>query len=223
MYGILDMKNTRNIFNFLKDEYAVFFKVLFVIYILSMIYVARGLPVQIFTTKAKEVPQALIAEAIKENTNTTTETVTEVTNIVDVVQQDGIYIPKLGIYAPLSIVESTNPDDFIKPLNEGVTHFPSVLPGEKGDAIILGHSAPPGWIDTKYDSVFSEINTLLKGDIILVTYNNEVLRYEVQGSKIVEAGQETPSLSTGTSNLQLISCWPPGIDHQRIVVYSELI
>jgi LPXTG-site transpeptidase (sortase) family protein len=133
-------------------------------------------------------------------------------------------IPKIGISAPLVFVENADEEDLYKALDSGVVYFPgSVLPGQTGQTIFLGHSAPAGWPKIKYDWVFSEINELTKGDEILIYFNYQKYSYSVTRKIFLDKGEEIPSGLTNSNNmLVLISCWPPGKDLRRIAVEAEL-
>lgn len=153
----------------------------------------------------------------KENSATTLEYST---------REGSLEIPKIEISAPLVFVKNSNGEDVYKSLDRGVVHFPSsVLPGEAGQTIILGHSAPPGWPKIKYDWVFSRINELAEGDEIFVYFDNKEFKYSVTKKIFLERGEEIPkdSLTNSKNVLILISCWPPGKDIRRIAVEAKLI
>ena len=140
-----------------------------------------------------------------------------------------IEIPKINIEAPLVFTENADYENLEKLLDSGVTHFPeSVLPLEKGNTIMLGHSAPAGWPKIKHDWVFSKIIELEKGDEILIYFDNKKIIYYVTDKIFLEKGEEIPEKSEeGLTNyentLVLISCWPPGKDSKRIAVEAKLI
>jgi len=138
-------------------------------------------------------------------------------------KENSLEIPKIEVSAPLIFVE--DPDKVHKTLDNGVVHYPdSVLPGEKGQTIILGHSAPPNWPDIKYDDVFSRLNELDKGDEVFVYFDHQEYVYSVIKKIFLEKGEEIPDTLTNSDNmLILISCWPPGKDYRRIAVQAELI
>ncbi len=139
---------------------------------------------------------------------------------------NSIEIPTIGIVAPVVIGESTDLGLLEKNLNQGTVVYPgSVSPGENGQTIILGHSAPPNWPKIKYDWVFSEINNLNFGDEIVLYSNNRQYTYRVIQKDIVKAGGDIPvNTLTGKNNvLVLVSCWPPGKNYKRITVSAELI
>lgn len=137
-----------------------------------------------------------------------------------------IEIPKIGISAPLIIGGGVDEKIMAENLNNGtVLYAGSSLPGENGQTVILGHSAPAGWPKIKYDWVFSEINNLDIDDKIVLNFNNKRHIYRVIGQKIIEKGQEieVSDLSENNNTLVLISCWPPGKNYKRIAVRAELI
>ncbi|MCX6759571.1 MAG: sortase [Candidatus Nealsonbacteria bacterium] len=139
------------------------------------------------------------------------------------VKEDSLEIPKIEVSAPLIFVEDI--DKVYKTLDNGVVHYPdSVLPGEKGQTIILGHSAPPNWPDIKYDDVFSRLNELEEGDEVFVYFDHREYVYSVIKKIFLEKGEEVPenALTNSDNMLVLISCWPPGKDIRRIAVEAKL-
>jgi LPXTG-site transpeptidase (sortase) family protein len=141
----------------------------------------------------------------------------------ELVKENSLEIPKIGITVPLIVAEDSSQKYFDKELDRGVALFPnSVLPGETGQTIILGHSAPPNWPKINYDGVFSQISDLEKGDEITLYFNNKKYTYSVNGKIFLEKGEEIPNNEISSDNrLLLISCWPPGKNIQRIVVESS--
>lgn len=140
-------------------------------------------------------------------------------------KSNSIEIPSLNIVAPIIIGESTQVYALERSLDKGVVYYPgSVLPGEVGQIAILGHSAPPNWPQIKYDWVFTDINNLNPGDLVILHFNNRQYTYKMMEKSIIKRGQEvgTNGLNGKNNILTLISCWPPGKDYQRIAVYAEL-
>jgi len=137
-------------------------------------------------------------------------------------KEDSVEIPKIGISAPLRKVEREQ--EIKKELDKGVVLWPgSALPGEKGQTIILGHSAPPNWPKIKYDWVFSKINLLQQGDLVIVYFKKKKHLYSVQRKIFLAKGEKLPTTDPQKSVLFLISCWPPGKDFKRIAVEAEKI
>lgn len=144
--------------------------------------------------------------------------------VVDITKPNYISIVKIGVRAPVSFTRSNSQKIFASLLKLGVLHYPSsALPGEMGTAIILGHSAPPNWPKTNYDSVFNNLKDLKQGDEILVSFNGQNFKYLIKKTFWVKKGGDlTPYLTFNKSMLLLVSCWPPGKNLQRIVVEAEL-
>lgn len=138
-------------------------------------------------------------------------------------KENSLEIPKIEVSAPLIFVE--NQDKVHKTLDNGVVHYPdSVLPGEKGQTVILGHSASSDWPDIKYDHVFSRLNELEEGDEIFIYFEHQKYNYSVERKIFLEKGEEIPEniLTNSNNMLILVSCWPPGKDIRRIGVSAEL-
>jgi LPXTG-site transpeptidase (sortase) family protein len=147
----------------------------------------------------------------------------KVKNVEAFDQENALKIPKIGVLAPLIAADSKEKDLEAK-LNRGVVIFPnSALPGQTGQTIILGHSAPTNWPKIKYDWVFSQLNELEEKDEIKLYFNNREYTYYVKDKIFLEKGEEIPNYSTDSGNtLLLISCWPPGKNLKRIVVEAKL-
>ncbi len=139
-------------------------------------------------------------------------------------KQNNLEIPKINISVPIVFSEKTDSASLTKDLNKGAVYYPgSVYPEENGQIIILGHSAPENWPKATYDWIFSDLNELAAGDVILLSINNRQYTYKVVQKEIIKRGQEVASGSDLAGNrLFLISCWPPGKDYQRIAVEAEL-
>ena len=139
--------------------------------------------------------------------------------------EDSIYIPKIGVMAPIVIEESEDKEVLLKSLDKGVLLFPgSVEPGNVGSTVILGHSSGAIW-SGGYKSVFSLINKLEKGDLVKVYFDNEEFVYRVSKLNIlsVEKLDEVVGDSNGTNTLFLSSCWPIGTPWSRIVATAILV
>lgn len=132
-------------------------------------------------------------------------------------------IPKLSLSAPIVFTTSTSAKEFNRLLKKGTLHYPfSALPGEKGTAIILGHSSPPNWPKINYDWVFSNLNQLEAGDNFIIDFNGQQYTYTVQNKLFLKRGEEYSGLTNSQSVVMLVSCWPPGKDRQRIVIEGIL-
>ena len=157
-----------------------------------------------------------------QNTNQTVANVK--TSYTD--KQNTLEISKISIFVPIIFSTSVDKSSLAKDLDLGVVYYPgSVYPGQNGQIIILGHSAPSGWPKIKHDWVFTDLDKLVSGDVILIDLNNKQYTYIVKRKIIIKRGADVPSdgLSANNNILTLISCWPPGKDYQRIAVEAELL
>ena len=121
---------------------------------------------------------------------------------------DGIEIPKIEVEAPLIFIESDEEKDYQEALKKGVVHYTgSALPGEEGQIIILGHSAPSFWPKKDYNWIFKKLNELEVGDEVFVNYQNHQYRYLVYGKIFLNPGAEIPEadLTNSDNVLFLIS------------------
>ena len=140
-------------------------------------------------------------------------------------KQNTLEIPKISISVPIVFATSTDKASLMKDLDLGTVFYPgSVYPGQTGQIIILGHSAPPGWPTIKHDWVFTNLDKLSVGDQVIVDVNNQQYIYIVQQTSIIKRGADVPTSSAIASSnvLTLVSCWPPGKDYQRIAVTTVL-
>lgn len=137
-----------------------------------------------------------------------------------------IEIPKIGVIAPVMLSEGESQEDFLAALKKGALYFPdSVLPGDKGALLILGHSAPPNWPKINYDWIFNDLYLLEQGDFIYLDTSHKRYTYKVSEKLFVNKKEGVPDyiLRSEKSYIVLISCWPPGKDAKRIIIAAELI
>lgn len=98
------------------------------------------------------------------------------TNYTD--KQNTLEIPKISISIPIIFASSTNKASLAKDLDLGAVFYPgSVYPGQTGEIVILGHSAPPGWPNIKHDWIFTNLDKLSPGDTISIDLNNKQYTY----------------------------------------------
>ena len=135
-----------------------------------------------------------------------------------------LVIPSLNIDAPVVLTENSEESILQKALEKGVVFWPeSVLLGEKGTMVILGHSSAYPWYKGEYGSVFSLLNKLKENDEIFVFSAEKKYVYLVVGKEInlpenlnIEKQEKEPVL-------YLLSCWPVKTDWKRIAVKAVSI
>ena len=131
--------------------------------------------------------------------------------------EDRIIIPKINVDAPL--IRTENENDLAKQLKRGVIFYPkSYLPGEKGSVMLIGHSSGIPGEHGAYDTVFSLLSELKKGDLITLQFNQNKFDYRVFEKKIVQPNLVKQLNFESKSILNLITCWPIGTSFRRLVV-----
>jgi sortase A len=135
-----------------------------------------------------------------------------------------IDIPKVDVNDAVVKIGGTN-------LDESLIQYPGTsLPGKPGAPVVFGHSLLRQFYNPKksnprrYNSIFSTIMTLEKGDKIYVEYNQVRYTYMVQSKKEVKP-TDTFILSQDYSgrHLKLVTCVPEGTYLRRGVVTAQLV
>jgi|GEM_PF-819956 LPXTG-site transpeptidase (sortase) family protein len=139
-------------------------------------------------------------------------------------RKDTITIPKLGVVAPIVTAKTTDSAVIHGLLDSGVVLYPGSMPfGQAGQTVLLGHSAPTGWPKIKYDWVFSKVNLLEEGDMVVISYDNETRYYQMVKTRVVTPQEGVPEPTVEGNSLALVSCWPPGKDLKRIIVETTIV
>lgn len=129
-----------------------------------------------------------------------------------------ISIPKLDIF---DAVVSTVDTDLSQHL---VQYAGTVMPPEKGNAVIFGHSTLPQLFDPRnYRTIFANLHTLKIDDTISVRVNNIAHTYKIFKITIVQP-DDTSVLTQEYSDsyLTIITCTPPGTIWKRLVIKARL-
>ncbi|MDA1079880.1 MAG: sortase [bacterium] len=134
-------------------------------------------------------------------------------------------IPKIDVQNARVKVGGTN-------LNEGLIAYPgTALPGEFGSPVIFGHSVlrqfynPSEKNPRRYNSIFSYIMTLSKGDEIFITTPDGV-RYTYIVQEKTEVKPSDVQILTqkyDTKSLKLVTCTPEGTYLRRGVITAQLV
>jgi sortase A len=120
-------------------------------------------------------------------------------------------VPRIGLDAV--VVRGTRPDDLERA--PGLLDA-SALPGRRGTALIAGHR-------TTYGAPFRHVDRLRRGDRITVEMPYGTVRYAVEGTRIVGAGDLGALRTVGHPRLVLSACHPLFSAARRILVYAAQI
>jgi len=138
-----------------------------------------------------------------------------------------VTVPKINIQIPVDFGLTTNDEATIdKSLESGVVHYPStVKPGQNGNAAFFGHSSGNIFNNGKYKFAFTLLHNLTTGDLFYITYGGKTYAYRVFAREVVPPS--AVSVLNDTKGKQatatLITCDPPGISTNRLVVWGEQI
>ena len=127
-------------------------------------------------------------------------------------------IPKLKIE---NAEVSTKDYDLEKHL---VQYFGTSIPGEKGTAVIFGHSTLPYLFNPKnYKTIFATLHTIEVGDEIYVKVKDISYKYKIF-SITIASPDDTNILSQSFdySYITLVTCTPPGTIWKRLIVRAGL-
>lgn len=140
--------------------------------------------------------------------------------------QPKVIIPKINVEIPVvydqpSVAEA----DIQGALERGVVHYATTpSPGEKGNAVLFGHSSNNILNRGKYKFAFVLLNRLEIGDTFMLTKDSKRYVYRVYSRKIVNpADVSVLGNADKPASATLITCDPPGTSLNRLVVTGEQI
>lgn len=137
-----------------------------------------------------------------------------------------VIIPKINVEAPVVYdVNTINEASVEQGLNRGVVHYAdTALPGQDGNVIIFGHSSGNIFNQGNYKFVFSLLRALDNGDTFYLQKDGKRYVYQVYKKEIVKPTDVSVLGLTGKpATATLITCDPPGLSTNRLVVFGEQI
>ena len=140
-----------------------------------------------------------------------------------------VKIEKIAVDAPMIWSQSEDAKQSLKDLESGLSHFPkSAAPGEKGNAIISGHSSNYVWAKGDFNYIFKNLNDLVVGDIVnikTIQQNGKIIfyKYKINEKFVTAPDDEKIFANTDVPVLTLSTCWPLGTNFKRLIVKAELV
>lgn len=133
-----------------------------------------------------------------------------------------LVIPKIGLESVvIKNVDPNNPSLYGEQLVNGVAHaLGSYLPGEDGTMFLFAHSTDAEFNVAKYNAKFYAVRKLEVGDEIMVRYGDKIYKYSVKEKAVISPG-ELDKIRNSGYKLVLSTCYPPGTDWQRLVVFAD--
>lgn len=139
-------------------------------------------------------------------------------------ENNHLYIPSLGIDAPIVYLNSVDEMTLQAELKKGVGHYPdTAMPGEVGNVFLFGHSSYYWWDWSEYSAIFANLESIQLGDRILVYYNEELYVYQVKETKVVDPTNLSVLDQNRNYELTLMTCTPLGTSLNRFIVVAELV
>lgn len=134
-----------------------------------------------------------------------------------------IIIPKINLESNvIANVDPGSEDKYKIALKSGVAHAKgSYLPGEGGTTFLFAHSTDSILNILEYSAKFYAVKNLEIGDEIIINYGGNRLRYLIQEKKVINPN-ELETIRNSSADLILSTCYPPGTNWQRLLIFAKL-
>ncbi len=144
---------------------------------------------------------------------------------------DRLIIPRINQNIPVVRVSSKSliehdwdalEKEMQEALRDGVVHYPGTsVPGQKGNVVITGHSSYFPWDPGRFKDVFALLHDVEVGDEIVMYYQQDKYKYEVNDIEIVLPENIDVLKQTPDDRLTLITCTPVGTNLKRLIVTAK--
>lgn len=134
-----------------------------------------------------------------------------------------IFIPKINVESNIiANVDPTSEEEYVEKLKQGIAHAKgSYLPGDNGTIVLFSHSTDTPANILQYNAKFYAVKDLEIGDQIEITFGDKKYVYQIIDKKVINP-TELESIRQTDANLVLQTCWPPGTNWNRLVVFAKL-
>ena len=136
-----------------------------------------------------------------------------------------IVVPKIGASSRIQAnVDSTNKGEYLEVLKSAIAHAKgTAYPGVNGTTFLFAHSADNFWNIGRYNAVFYLLKDLEHGDEVYLFFRGKRHNYEVYEKRIAEPSEiEHVDAALGQGEkIILQTCWPPGTDWKRTLVFAR--
>ena len=132
-------------------------------------------------------------------------------------------IPKINLESEvIANVDPASELDYDTKLKYGVAHaLGSYLPGGKGPVYLFAHSTDTIFNITRFNAKFFAVKELAVGDEVEILFNNKRYTYIIRERQIIQPDQ-LDVIRASDSNLVLQTCWPPGTNWQRLILFADI-
>lgn len=137
-----------------------------------------------------------------------------------------LVIPKINVNSRITDnVDPYDPHSYLPALDNGVARSKTSLePDQGGNTFLFAHSSKDAADARKYGSIFWQLTNLAVGDKIYLFYAGHEYVYVVSTVNIVpQTATDILNYQAGKPMVTLMTCWPPGVDYKRQLVFGDLI
>jgi LPXTG-site transpeptidase (sortase) family protein len=136
-----------------------------------------------------------------------------------------IVVPKIGAAEKITAnVDPSNKEEYLRVLVDSIAHARgTAYPGINGTTYLFAHSADNFWDIGRYNAVFYLLKDMQPGDDVYVFFRGKRYNYEIYDTKLVDSSDVSyidAALGQG-ERLILQTCWPPGTDWKRTLVFAR--
>ena len=140
-------------------------------------------------------------------------------------QEYGIRIPAIFLDEP--VIFNVDPNDakqYQQALKAGIAHASSTaFPDHGGLGYYFAHSSS-GDVDLRNNAIFYLLDKLEEGDKVYIWHHRNKYEYQVYGKLIAKPSEvEFLYQDYNQETVVLQTCWPPGSDLQRLLVFAERV
>ena len=136
-----------------------------------------------------------------------------------------VVIPKIGASEKITAnVDPSNEKEYLQVLTNSIAHAKGTsFPGLGGSTYLFAHSADSFWNVGRYNAVFYLLKELTPGDDVYVFFQGKRHNYKVYETKIVDREDihYLDSASDIGERVILQTCWPPGTDWKRMLIFAK--
>jgi len=136
-----------------------------------------------------------------------------------------VIIPKIGAAEKITAnVDPSNEKEYLRVLTNSIAHAKGTsFPGLGGSTYLFAHSADNFWNVGRYNAVFYLLKELTPGDDVYVFFQGKRHNYKVYETKIVDRldTHYIDSVSDVGERVVLQTCWPPGTDWKRMLIFAK--
>lgn len=138
-------------------------------------------------------------------------------------QEFVITIPKIDVVSDvIANVDSTNEAIYKEQLMKGIAHANgSYLPGQNGPVFLFSHSTDILFNVEQFNAKFFALKDLEAEDEIIINYRGSIYKYAVKEKKIINP-DDLEQIRNSNSDLILSTCFPPGTNWMRLIVFADL-